>query len=761
MKLDIPYLIANLSIEEKAGLCSGADFWHTKAVERLGLPAIMVSDGPHGLRKQNDQGDHVGINDSIKSVCFPAGSAMASSFDRDLISNVGTLLAEEARAEKVHTLLGPAINIKRSPLCGRNFEYLSEDPYLAGELSASYVAAVQASNVGVSVKHYAANNQEHRRMSVDSLVDERTLREIYLKAFETTVRKSKPWTIMCAYNKINGTYCCENKWLLTDVLRDEWGFDGIVMTDWGAMNERVDALIAGLDLEMPSSNGLNDKKIVAAIEAGELPLEILDRAVEDLLVWIERGLADEPAISSYDKEAHHEASRKTAAQCAVLLKNDGDILPLNKNSKIAFIGPFASAPRFQGGGSSHINTFKVTSALEACASAGINVSYAAGIAEDGITADNELLKAAVEQAGSAEVAVIFAGLPDSFESEGYDRSHMDMPQAQNELISAIAAVQPNTVVVLHKGSPITMPWINEAAAVLDMYLGGQAVGAATADLLFGDANPSGKLAETFPLRLEDTPCYLQFPGDGKSVTYGEGVYVGYRWYDSKKMDVLFPFGYGLSYTNFSISDLMLSSEDLADGDKLEVSVKVTNTGKRPGSEVVQVYIAPPAKLTRIRPVHELKGFEKVYLEAGETKTITIKLDVNSFAYWSTEQGKWFAAPGIYEIQVGNSSRNMVCKASIELKTAPAPFKYSASTTFGDLIEAGMTDILEQLKQGMTATFGGSDETPGSGASDGVINSQMMEEMMAGMPIHALVSFTAMPDGALEGLINLLKQRSAE
>ena len=761
MKLDIPYLIANLTIEEKAGLCSGADFWHTKAVERLGLPAIMVSDGPHGLRKQNDQGDHVGINDSIKSVCFPAGSAMASSFDRDLISNVGTLLAEEARAEKVHTLLGPAINIKRSPLCGRNFEYLSEDPYLAGELSASYVAAVQASNVGVSVKHYAANNQEHRRMSVDTLVDERTLREIYLKAFETTVRKSKPWTIMCAYNKINGTYCCENKWLLTDVLRDEWGFDGIVMTDWGAMNERVDALIAGLDLEMPSSNGLNDKKIVAAIEAGELPLEILDRAVEDLLVWIERGLADEPAISSYDKEAHHEASRKTAAQCAVLLKNDGDILPLNKNSKIAFVGPFAKMPRFQGGGSSHINTFKVTSALEACASAGINVSYAAGLADDGITADNELLKAAVEQARAAEVAVIFAGLPDSFESEGYDRSHMDMPQAQNELISAIAAVQPKTVVVLHKGSPITMPWINETAAVLDMYLGGQAVGAATADILFGDANPSGKLAETFPLRLEDTPCYLQFPGDGKSVTYGEGVYVGYRWYDSKKMDVLFPFGYGLSYTNFSISDLKLSSEDLADGDTLEVSVKVTNTGKRPGSEVVQVYISPPAKLARIRPVHELKGFEKVHLDTGETKTITIKLDVNSFTYWSTEQGKWFAAPGIYEIQVGNSSRNLVCTASLELKTSPAPFIYSASTTIGDLIDAGMADILDQMKQGMAATFGGGDESAGNDASEGVINSQMMEEMMAGMPIHALVSFTAMPDGALEGLINLLKQRSTE
>ncbi len=495
-------------------------------------------------------------------------------------------------------MLGPAINIKRSPLCGRNFEYLSEDPYLAGELSASYVAAVQAANVGVSVKHYAANNQEFRRMSVDTLVDERTLREIYLKAFETTVRKSKPWTIMCAYNKINGTYCCENKWLLTDTLRDEWGFDGIVMTDWGAMNERVDALKAGLDLEMPSSNGLNDKKIVAAVEAGELPLEVLDRAVQDLLVWFERGLADEPAIASFDKEAHHEASRQAAAQCAVLLKNEGDLLPLDKNSKIAFIGPFAGAPRFQGGGSSHINCFKITSALDACSQENIEATYSAGISDDGITADDELLKVAIEQAKSAEVAVVFAGLPDSFESEGYDRSHMDMPQAQNQLISAIAAVQPNIVVVLHKGSPVAMPWLNEVSAVLDMYLGGQAVGAATVDILFGEANPSGKLAETYPLRLEDTPCYLQFPGDGKSVTYGEGVFVGYRWYDSRKMEVLYPFGHGLSYTSFSISDLKLSTDTLEEGGSVEVSVNVTNTGKdqaRGGS----VYIAPPAKLTKI------------------------------------------------------------------------------------------------------------------------------------------------------------------
>lgn len=760
MKLDIPYLIANLTLEEKAGLCSGADFWHTKAVERLGLPAIMVSDGPHGLRKQDDQGDHVGINDSIKAVCFPAGSAMASSYDRDLISRVGSLLGEEARAEGVHTLLGPAINIKRSPLCGRNFEYLSEDPYLAGELSASYVAAVQAANVGVSVKHYAANNQEFRRMSVDTLVDERTLREIYLKAFETTVRKSKPWTIMCAYNKINGTYCCENKWLLTDTLRDEWGFDGIVMTDWGAMNERVDALKAGLDLEMPSSNGLNDKKIVAAVEAGELPLEVLDRAVQDLLVWFERGLAEEPAIASFDKEAHHEASRKAAAQCAVLLKNEGDLLPLDKNSKIAFIGPFAGAPRFQGGGSSHINCFKITSALDACSQENIEVTYSAGISDDGITADDELLKAAIEQAKSAEVAVVFAGLPDSFESEGYDRSHMDMPQAQNQLISAIAAVQPNIVVVLHKGSPVAMTWLNEVSAVLDMYLGGQAVGAATVDILFGEANPSGKLAETYPLRLEDTPCYLQFPGDGKSVTYGEGVFVGYRWYDSRKMEVLYPFGYGLSYTSFSISELKLTTDTLEEGGSVEVSVNVTNTGKRPGAEVVQLYIAPPAKLTKIRPVHELKGFEKVYLEVGETKSVKINLDVDSFSYWSSEQGKWFAAPGVYTIEVGNSSRDITCSTTIELKTPAALFKYSASTTIGDLMDAGMNDIMDQMKQGMASSLGGG-ENPSDGGSEGVINSQMMQEMMAGMPIHALASFSAMPEGALDGLIEMLKQRSAE
>lgn len=455
--MDIKALVSQMTLEEKAGLCSGLDSWHTKPVERLGVPSVMVSDGPHGLRKQDQKGDHLGINDSIKAVCMPAACATAASFDRELLGKLGERIGASCQHEEVAVVLGPAVNIKRSPLCGRNFEYFSEDPYLAGELSAAYINGVQSKDVGTSIKHFAANNQEHRRMSSSSNADERTLREIYLAPFETAVKKAQPWTVMCSYNRINGTYASENPWLLTEVLRGEWGFEGYVMSDWGAVSDRVAGVAAGLDLEMPSSGGVNDKKIVEAVRAGKLDEAVVDRACERILAINYRYLENAKPETPWDQEADHELSAQMAAECMVLLKNDG-VLPLSKSDDIAFIGEFAEKPRFQGGGSSHINSFKTTSALDAAGE--LRVTYARGYDAAGDCATDEMIAEAVAAAKAAKAAVVFAGLPDSYESEGYDRTHMALPACQNRLIEAVAAANPNTVVVLHNGSPVEMPWLD-------------------------------------------------------------------------------------------------------------------------------------------------------------------------------------------------------------------------------------------------------------------------------------------------------------
>ena len=572
--MDVKKVTSQMSLEEKAGLCSGYNFWYTKSIERLGVEGVMVSDGPHGLRKQATGGDHLGVNGSVEAVCFPTASAIASSFDRDLVKTMGKALGDECQAEEVAIILGPGVNIKRSPICGRNFEFLSEDPYLAAELTTDYIKGVQSKNIGTSLKHFLANNQEHRRMSSSSDIDERTMREIYLAPFEGAVINAKPWTVMCSYNKINGVFASQNPRTLTDILRKEWGFNGYVVSDWGAVNDRVEALKAGLELEMPSSRGINDKRIVAAVKSGSLDEKILDRAVERILTVHNKYLENRVPEVGYDKEEHHQLARKVISESMVLLKNDG-ILPLNKSDDIAFIGKFAEKPRYQGGGSSHVNSFKVTSALEAVK--GIkNITYAKGydVKEDKI--DDALIKEAIEVAKKAKVAVIFAGLPDSFESEGYDRSHMSLPSCQNRLIQEIAAVQPNTVVVLHNGSAVEMPWVNDVKGILELYLGGQNVGAATIDVLFGDVNPSGRLAETFPLKLEDNPSYLFYFGEKDTVEYREGIFVGYRYYDKKKLDVLFPFGHGLSYTTFDYSNLRTSADIIKDTDTLTVKVDVTN-----------------------------------------------------------------------------------------------------------------------------------------------------------------------------------------
>lgn len=736
MNLDIAYLLNNLTLEEKAGLCSGANFWFTKAVDRLGIPAIMVTDGPHGLRKQNENADHLGLEESVKAVCFPSGSALASSFDRELMKEVGRHLGEAARAEKVHTLLGPAVNIKRSPLCGRNFEYLSEDPYLAGEMATSYVQGVQSCKVGTSIKHFAANNQEMRRMSISVRADERTLREIYLAAFEKIVTQAKPWTIMCSYNRINGVYSCENDWLLNKVLREEWGFDGIVMTDWGAMNNRCKALKAGLNLEMPASYGINDALIIEAINNGELDVKVLDKTVKELLEWVNRGVADGPEISSYDKEKHHAFSRFVAEESAVLLKNRNGLLPLKKTDKIAFIGTFAEKPRYQGGGSSHINSFKTVSALEAAKNIK-GIVYAPGFEADGVTANLTLLHEAVEAARNSKVTVIFAGLPDSYESEGYDRTHLNLPECQNDLITRVSNVQPNTVVILHKGSSVTMPWVEDVASIIDMYLGGQAVGEAEINLLFGDANPCGKLAETYPLRLEDTPSYLDFPGNDQEVNYGEGLFVGYRWYDARQMDVLFPFGHGLSYTSFSISNLRLSSGEIKDTEELQVTVSVKNTGSVFGKEVVQIYVAPLDKQDRPRPGRELKGFVKIALEPGEEKTVTFTLSKRSFAYYETKISDWLVESGSYRIFTGVSSRNLPLYSDVRvLSTQRIPFKLQDNTTFSDVLRyydrpEALNPILDQLGKAFGMI---NEEALGEGTHE------MIGQMIDGMPLHSICSF---------------------
>ena len=735
--MDIKALVSQLTLEEKAGLCSGGDFWHTKAVERLGIPAVMVSDGPHGLRKQDQGGDHLGVNESIKAVCFPAACATAASFDRALLTRMGKAIGDACQHEGLAVVLGPAVNIKRSPLCGRNFEYYSEDPYLAGEAASAFIDGVQSRNVGTSIKHFAANNQEHRRMSSSSEVDERTLREIYFPGFETPVKRSKPWTVMCSYNRVNGVYASENPWLLTDVLRNEWGFDGFVVSDWGAVSDRPAGVAAGLDLEMPSSFGVNDQRIVEAVKNGTLDEAKLDLACERILNIVCRFAENARPDTPWDKEAQHQLAAEIAGECMVLLKNEGGILPLSKGDDVAFIGEFAKKPRYQGGGSSHINSFKTTSALEAAA--GMKVTYAQGYDLAADAAPDALLEEAVAAAKTAKVAVVFAGLPDAYESEGYDRAHMRMPESQVRVIEAVADANPNTVVVLHNGSPVEMPWIGKVKAVLEAYLGGQAVGLATVRVLYGDVNPSGHLAETIPLRLEDNPSYLFYGGSAKGTEYREGVFVGYRYYDKKRMDVLFPFGHGLSYTTFEYSDLRLSADRIKDTDTLTVTVAVKNTGARPGKAVVQLYVGD-ADSDVPRPVRELKGYEKVLLNPGEMKDVTFTLGKRAFAYWNGDLHDWHVETGDFTIEVGASSRDLPVRATVHVEsTAALPVHYDENSILMDILKDPRAKaVLRPVIEAMTATFqsGGED----SDAAKEAITDEMNLAMMNYMPLRGLYSF---------------------
>lgn len=747
--MNIDTILREMTLEEKAALCSGEDFWHTKAVERLDIPSVMVSDGPHGLRKMADGADNP--NCSIEAVCFPSACAAACSFDRELLTEMGKALGEECQAENVSTLLGPGCNIKRSPLCGRNFEYFSEDPYLASQLAAAHIRGVQSKGVGTSLKHFAANNQENRRMSVSAEIDERTLHEIYLAAFETAVKESEPWTVMCSYNKINGEYVSQNKYILTDVLRNKWGYKGLVMSDWGAVDSRPDGIRAGLDLEMPGSMGKNDKYIIKAVEDGELSEDDLDVCVRRILEFIRKSL-DSKTDMVWDKERHHKLAEEISVRSAVLLKNENETLPLSVNEKIAFIGEFAEKPRYQGGGSSHIKSYKTVSALEAVKDV-CDVVYAKGFSSSEDKTDEALIKEAVAAAQSADKTVVFAGLPEVFESEGYDRTHMRLPDSQLTLINELCKTTDNIIIVLHGGSPVELPFSENVKAILNMYLGGQAVGAAAIRLLFGKDSPCGKLAETFPVKLEDNPSYLNFPGEGDSVKYAEGIFVGYRYYEKKKMPVRYPFGHGLSYTEFEYSDITVSSYELDEikNTELTVGVTVKNTGGYDAYETVQLYVAP-VNPSVIRPVKELAGFEKVFLKAGESRRLIFRLNRRAFSYYSDKIHDFYAETGEYDILLGASSADIRLSAAVHFTALkPLPFRYTLDSPGGDLLAdpAAKEAFIGLLTEVNIAMNGGAEEL---GGDNGM---KMAMAMVNDLPLHKMVSFTLSPEITREKLMELL------
>jgi len=751
------HLLTELSLEEKASLCLGSDFWHTTPVPRLGIPAIVVSDGPHGLRCQPDRGDHGAISGSLPATCFPTACALGSSWNPELVRRVAQAIGAEAHAQGVAVVLGPGINIKRSPLCGRNFEYFSEDPLLAGVLGAAHVQGLQSRGVGASVKHYAANNQETDRLRVSADVDERTLREIYLPAFERVVTDARPWTVMCSYNRLNGVHASQHQWLLTTVLRDEWGFDGLVVSDWGAVHDRVAALGAGLDLEMPPNRGVSDAAIVAAVRSGALDEKLLDQAVLRVLHLVDHAHALHAGSAGFDIAAHHALARAAAAECAVLLKNEGDVLPLRPagGDVIAVIGEFARTPRYQGGGSSRVNPTRVDVALDelrSAAPAGVEVAFAAGFGIDTTDQDEELAAEAVALARRSTTVVVFLGLPVTDESEGFDRAHMDLPANQRALLPRLAAANPNLVVVLANGSAVRLSdWEREARAILECWLSGQASGGAASDLLFGAANPSGRLAETLPLRLEDNPSYLNFPGEAGHVRYGESIFVGYRGYDAIGREVSYPFGHGLSYTTFDYSDLTATVTDGDGGPTIGVTCTVTNTGARSGKEVVQLYVSD-RHASVARPPRELKGFAKVDLEAGAVCTVSFQLHARDLSYWSVEHGRWVLEGGVFDIAVGASSRDLRLTIALDIAAPPLPVRLDAMATLQEWLADPNGCVALREAIGVEP-----DGTP-----RGILGDQEMLTVIGNFPLSTLAAFpgVGIDRSTVDGLIQRFQDRQA-
>ncbi|MEW2480813.1 glycoside hydrolase family 3 C-terminal domain-containing protein [Mycobacterium sp. NPDC049093] len=728
--------IAGLDLTDQAALGSGASFWTTKPIGSV--PAIMLTDGPHGVRRQSGSAaDHLGISGSEPATCFPPAVGLSQTWDPELVERIGQALGDESRTLGVHVLLGPGVNIKRDPRCGRNFEYYSEDPLLSGTLGAAWVRGVQSRGVGASLKHFAANNAEHDRMRASSDVDVRTLREIYLRTFEIVVRQARPWTVMCSYNRINGVYASENTWLLTTVLRDEWGFDGVVVSDWGAVADRVAAVAAGLDLEMPTTGGSSDTEVVRAVGAGELDAAAVAQAAARVADLSRRVAQTPTTAASFDIDAHHELAREAATRAIVLLKNDDDLLPLAP-STLAVIGGFAQEPRYQGGGSSHVNPTRVDIPLDEIRrlAGGHPVSYSPGTD----------VAAAAAAAESAETAIVFLGLTAEEESEGYDREHIDLPAEQLDLLRAVVEVQPRTVVVLAHGGVVRLDTVADLApAVMDGALLGQAGGGALADVLFGVANPSGRLAETVPLRLQDSPAYLNFPSESGHTVYGERMFVGYRWYDTRALPVAFPFGHGLSYTRFTYSDLELE----ATGDGVTVRVTVTNTGDRPGRDVVQAYAGLPGSRVG-RPVRWLAGFASVTLEPGRRQTVEITIDRTDLAYWSTDAARWVVEPGRYEVSVGASSRDIRLSATVTVAGDEPTRPFTRESTLGELLAdpSAAQTILTVL--GSASPFGAADSALGSdllrmlesvpigrmvGFSAGKVTHEQLDELLAGINAH--------------------------
>ena len=672
--------VNDLTLEEKAALTSGTNPWSLGNVAAKGLPNYTITDGPHGLRKARNT-ESMDVEENVPATCFPPAAGMACSWNPELVERVGEAMGEECIQEQVAVILGPGVNIKRNPLGGRCFEYWSEDPYLAGHTAVGIVKGVQSKGVGTSLKHFAANNQETDRLRISATISPRAMREIYLPAFEYIVKTAQPWTVMCSYNKINGVFSSQNRWLLTDVLRGEWGFKGIVMSDWGAVSDRVAALNAGLNLEMPPSN--TDDQIVAAGKDGRIPAAQLDEMAQGMIDLVTKA---RPAMSRdgyrYDVDAHNEIARQAAVESMVLLKNEDATLPVAKGAKIAVIGEFARTPRYQGAGSSLINPTKLTSFLDALEERGVAADFAPGFTLDDAAQDPALTEQAVTAAQQADVVLLFLGLPSAYESEGFDRTTLDIPAKQVEVLDAVAAANPNVAVVLSNGSVVSMPWRGRAKAILETWLLGQAGGAALADVIFGDEAPSGKLAQTIIDDVNDDPSAMNWPGEEGHVDYGEGVFVGYRYYDTFRKQVTYPFGYGLSYATFDVHDATVAKTGPRTA---EVTVTVTNTSDVAGAETVQVYVAP-SKAKVARPVHELKGFAKVALEPGESKNVTIALDDRAFAYWSERFDDWHVEGGTYTVEVGVSSRDIISRLDVEIDDDGKIMNLDEWSTFGEWLD---------------------------------------------------------------------------
>jgi len=779
-------IIERLDLDEKINILSGKNFWQLHDVPKGNLKSIMLTDGPNGLRKQEDSADNLGLNNSVKATCFPTASCMASSWDEELIYEVGEHLANECLTERVSVLLGPGINLKRNPLCGRNFEYYSEDPLLSGKMAKSWINGLQSKQIGASLKHFAANNQEYYRMVSDSIIDERTLHELYLKGFEIAVKESKPWTVMSSYNYVNGVRTGESKELLTDILRNEWGFDGAVVSDWTAVDNKVASIKAGLDLEMPGNNGLFNQEVKRALKSGELTVEELDKAVLNVLNFIIKAQNNlEKEHNSYDKEAHHKFAKKVATESVVLLKNENSILPLTTNKKVALIGEFAKKPRFQGSGSSQINPTKLSNAYdEFKKKLGDNLLFASGydLKKDEIV--ESLLKEACEIASKADIAVLMVGLPDSYESEGFDRKHIDMPQSHNALITEISKIQKNIIVVLSNGAPVTMPWENNVDGIVELYLAGQASGEAITEIIFGDVNPSGKLAETFPLSLETVPSTHFFPGEPRQVQYREGLYIGYRAHDSFNTEVLFPFGHGLSYTNFEYSDIKTDKLKYTKDDLIEVYFNLKNTGDRDGKEICQLYVEKVDSKV-YRPKKELKAFSKVELKSGETKQVMLSFKASDLFVF--QNGKFKVESGKYIIHVGASSRDI--RLSLELvidtddiiyddkldkyknitsnyiftekdfenllgRPIPKPVEskpYTRNSTLGEIKDNFIGKRLLSAVEKQISTLASGDDNA---------MSNMIDAMIYQMPLRTLASFSggAISINRIDGLVDLMNKK---